>query len=1659
MSKRFLSLSLLLVLQLLSLLIQNVFSSTNYSVLDINDELDKCTKIRKRKSKKSKTKDVDRIKPRKSDEAQGSQSGGASSSSDGTTVRLSKESDLNQFEEEPRKLRDVVAGPMVRTVTPLPYPSTPSTLGKKPITNVNKLIIEDIKPDSEFPILKQNKLEIDDRGLAFCESRKKKKKSEKLGLTPRKKEQIVVVVEKPVEFVDNGVTVIDEPVQTQIQVVEPEKPEEQPEEIIQPPLKEVPDLILTDESQASKHKDSAPLEVKEDQVVKDFFKASSPVITQVPSTDTITTAPSTDTFTTAAIETVTTTPTATIPALPVTETVELSTKPQFLDLVQEQPTVAVVETTTVTEKKLPDSTIIKRSIKIPKNSKFKKFNPANLPKDLEETPKSGTTRTNSECSDSSTREDSLGQASGSAGGFTINVTDTDAGNDIIIEDSPRHDNDVDLQRQLKDLLKVPGPKGPKSPPKSPKAIKGQAVASLVPNNNCPVTASVGQALQDAVRNLSQISEGVARLTAENKILDELEESFKRDNSSEGPNNLQGILKDQLAAFAGASKLDDDDRALLLRGNYNNGNYNNSGDGPDGQCRESTICAHLGEAIEALHPDFLQGEGNGRKVLNPKYNRAYGGAKDFGKADKDTDDEGNTWRGGCNDGVDRGDLPYFTPEGWVRLALNKDDKDFNGTQVLYHGTDCINICSILNSGLSKKAQCDALKTKKTPLDAQECAYMSSSIEYCALPRYAKVFYNDVTRKYIQFVMECRYKPPPNKDVNTFNSGDFVMVIPKGTGDKFSSEKRFLGKVVKIGEKIASPSKPKDSDVNDGLERSKSGPAKPTVTTTLVATQEPEAVTVCTVTEGFSTTVTTESGTTGVRSGGLKDHGTLLRRSKTTPCLTTNTIIGNPAVVRFNTVEGNDNVQNQTITNRINESDPGPAGPVTTTDSKSNFEYRNLRLSIQPITLPTDSELNDDSDISDSEEGADESPQNLPDPLDPLDKIQKKKEKKTPELIFTRNIDDGTWVLSNTININLDKYKQVLSLDTTTAIYDIIPSKDYKQDGIKFGTHTLGPNLDPHTLIGPGRHWRADSPCLEYRIPLYVTTDPEKFWISAIMIRMTDQHPLKNPDSVWYAKPSVRKQLGNNEYLFGSDMVDRSVLDSTDWKTDQSDPILWRFNDYSDPDNPRIEIPDGQIFWEYAVASDAQKYKYKPGDRDFAIKREVSKGGIKMTDIRMTRSPVAEGGMRLAYLMRATIEETGETKFFAAKKYNVDTLSNIATKGVFGEPIPLDKRLVNNYKASGFCPEDYVRRAMEADISNYIVADQILKDYTCEVEGRPEDMQVRPRVAMLKDRFLHHQGQRKQAIEKAKECMKQFEWKFLIPMMWEFEDPLNRNLKEIYLIEEYIEGHFMKWSNNIGWVNEEEIGILDDGNESDSRSFKTSAQKLPKETPSDIPGLSKEVRKQASDVIHTLTHWSHLYTKSNSVDNPRDSESPLMLLVDLQGWILNADPTDGPNGKKKIVLTDPIIHSRKDYQQIVAESSGFKNNNKSSPSRALTRAKTFGSFGGHENRRVTDDVNHNENEAMQNRGTRSFPVVNRDSEPSPTTRDSASTASSTESRLCMGPEDFFARVNGRQSEPSPLIPPSPPPRHLFGLGDRNDVGIEMCYKSNSHRKSGCIFCKHQ
>ncbi|CAF0874418.1 unnamed protein product [Rotaria sordida] len=150
-------------------------------------------------------------------------------------------------------------------------------------------------------------------------------------------------------------------------------------------------------------------------------------------------------------------------------------------------------------------------------------------------------------------------------------------------------------------------------------------------------------------------------------------------------------------------------------------------------------------------------------LNPQYNRIYAPDRSY-------------WLGALNDGIDRGNKPYYCPVGWKRCSFYVTDRfyeKFKGWCICYHGTKFEYGLSILLNGLK-------------PAERAEHGagiYVSPSINYVCHPRYAEVKRLDTSYpskffksgKYVQFVLECRVHPSNIKKIakETLDAGNTII----------------------------------------------------------------------------------------------------------------------------------------------------------------------------------------------------------------------------------------------------------------------------------------------------------------------------------------------------------------------------------------------------------------------------------------------------------------------------------------------------------------------------------------------------------------------------------------------------------------------------------------------------------------------------------------------------------------------------------------------------------------------------------------------------------------------------------------------------------------------------------------------------------------------
>ncbi|CAF3536821.1 unnamed protein product [Rotaria sp. Silwood1] len=161
--------------------------------------------------------------------------------------------------------------------------------------------------------------------------------------------------------------------------------------------------------------------------------------------------------------------------------------------------------------------------------------------------------------------------------------------------------------------------------------------------------------------------------------------------------------------------------------------------------------------------FKQQKYRAELKLNPQYNRIYAHGHSY-------------WSDALNDGIDRGNKPYYCPVGWKRCSFYVTDRfyeKFKGWCICYHGTKFAHGLSILLNGLkpAEKAQ------HGTGI------YVSPSINYVCHPRYAEVKLLNTSHrskffksgKYVQFVLECRVHPSNIKRIKeeTLDAGSTVI----------------------------------------------------------------------------------------------------------------------------------------------------------------------------------------------------------------------------------------------------------------------------------------------------------------------------------------------------------------------------------------------------------------------------------------------------------------------------------------------------------------------------------------------------------------------------------------------------------------------------------------------------------------------------------------------------------------------------------------------------------------------------------------------------------------------------------------------------------------------------------------------------------------------
>ncbi|CAF4705262.1 unnamed protein product [Rotaria sp. Silwood1] len=135
-----------------------------------------------------------------------------------------------------------------------------------------------------------------------------------------------------------------------------------------------------------------------------------------------------------------------------------------------------------------------------------------------------------------------------------------------------------------------------------------------------------------------------------------------------------------------------------------------------------------------------------------------------------------WEGALNDGIDRGNQPYYCPVGWKRYALYVTDhfpEKFKGWCKCYHGTKFSYGLSILLCGLkpADRAQ-HGNGIYATPSIIYACHPRYSEIKRIITPEQKKVFKSG---EYIQFVLECRVHPTSIKRIaeETLGASDTII----------------------------------------------------------------------------------------------------------------------------------------------------------------------------------------------------------------------------------------------------------------------------------------------------------------------------------------------------------------------------------------------------------------------------------------------------------------------------------------------------------------------------------------------------------------------------------------------------------------------------------------------------------------------------------------------------------------------------------------------------------------------------------------------------------------------------------------------------------------------------------------------------------------------
>jgi len=435
-------------------------------------------------------------------------------------------------------------------------------------------------------------------------------------------------------------------------------------------------------------------------------------------------------------------------------------------------------------------------------------------------------------------------------------------------------------------------------------------------------------------------------------------------------------------------------------------------------------------------------------------------------------------------------------------------------------------------------------------------------------------------------------------------------------------------------------------------------------------------------------------------------------------------------------------------------------------------------------------------------------------------------------------------------------------------------------------------------------------LEYHVPQELLEDPHNFFVTGLMVRTTDKHPASaDPryNNIWYSRPEVKNEILDT--LIDTEEVDRSVLDTdlNSWPPSKGETAkywekiedgnmeftpfsassaLLTEDEDSDSDSDSDSNSDGEKSEDSNASEKARKTNWnnmrtqdladRPHEKNFKVYADRDPEALrKFTEIYITKRPFDQGGMRQAYLIKARCEKTGRTGLYVAKKYN---------------EVTRDKILDPNNKTWGKVAgnKEKLRAAMRADVSNYFTAAYYLRD-------------------------LHMRDLNKPIFRKLKQLKSVFKPKFVKPYEWDRSADPNRHT--YFMIEKYISGHFVKWCNNIGWTNEEEC-------------MEKPRREMGHPNSSDY--IPPHVRKDASSLVHTLTHWSRHASGRKTLDMQVVHN---LMVVDLQGWIrpyamnapgaevsdkdfldedtdlIDPEPEDDEEviPQYRIILTDPIVHT--------------------------------------------------------------------------------------------------------------------------------------------------------